>query len=73
MTIRFRYETDSSVIYAGWYIDDIEIPEIGFFDDVESGKDEWSSYGWTIIEEAIPYWYVLLVDYPDDGSSASAH
>jgi len=48
--VRFEYVTDSSVIYRGWYIDDIEIPEIAFYDDVESGPGNWTSVGWTITE-----------------------
>ncbi len=32
------------------YVDDIEIPEIGFFDDVEAGEDGWTSTGWYITD-----------------------
>ncbi len=32
------------------YVDDIEIPQIGFFDDVESGEDGWTSTGWYITD-----------------------
>jgi len=38
--IRFQYATYYSG-YQGWYIDDIEIPRIGFYDDVESGEGDW--------------------------------
>ena len=72
VTIRFRYKTDSSVIYAGWYIDNIEIPEIEFSDDVEAGEGNWTPDGWEIILEMIPYGYALLVAYPDNGTSAEA-
>ncbi len=30
------------------YVDDIAIPEIGFFDDVEAGPGGWTSTGWTV-------------------------
>ncbi|RJS70385.1 MAG: hypothetical protein CW694_07785, partial [Candidatus Syntrophoarchaeum sp. WYZ-LMO15] len=72
VTIRFRYETDYSVVDPGWFIDNIEIPEIGFYDDVENGTGNWGSDGWTIVQEMIPYHYELLVAYPDDGTSAEA-
>ena len=32
------------------YVDDISIPEIGFFDDVESGEDGWDTTGWYITD-----------------------
>jgi len=44
----FTYWTDPYVLGLGWYIDDIEIPEIGFFDDVESGPNDWTYNGWYI-------------------------
>ncbi len=43
----FVYWTDGAYNEQGIYIDDIEIPEIGFFDDVEPGEDGWTSEGWT--------------------------
>lgn len=55
ITLRFHYHTDSSVVYEGWYIDDIAILEIGFFDDVESGADGWTAHGWYIWSIDIPY------------------
>jgi hypothetical protein len=32
------------------YVDDISIPEIGFFDDVEAGEDGWTSTGWYVTD-----------------------
>jgi hypothetical protein len=32
------------------YVDDIVIPEIGFFDDVEAGEDGWASTGWYVTD-----------------------
>jgi immune inhibitor A len=32
------------------YIDDISIPEIDFFDDVETGEDGWTSTGWYVTD-----------------------
>jgi hypothetical protein len=67
----FAYWTDPGVIGKGWYIDDIEIPEIGFFDDVESGPDGWTCNGWymitpltgTILSFSIEYYYCYSSDY----------
>ncbi len=45
----FTYWTDGYTLELGWYVDDIEIPEIGFFDDVESGPNGWNvNAGWYI-------------------------
>lgn len=49
----FTYWTDPYTLDIGWYVDDIEIPEIGFFDDVESGTDGWTYTGWDIAESVI--------------------
>ncbi|MCK4314255.1 MAG: immune inhibitor A [Anaerolineae bacterium] len=32
------------------YVDDISIPEIGFFDDVEAGEDGWIANGWYVTD-----------------------
>ena len=32
------------------YVDDIAIPEIGFYDDVEAGEDGWTSTGWKVTD-----------------------
>jgi hypothetical protein len=45
----FTYWTDRYALELGWIVDDIEMPEIGFFDDVESGLNGWTvSGGWNI-------------------------
>jgi hypothetical protein len=32
------------------YVDDVAIPEIGFFDDIEAGEDGWTSTGWYVTD-----------------------
>jgi len=32
------------------YVDDIAIPELGFFDDVEAGEGNWASTGWYVTD-----------------------
>jgi len=44
----FVYWTDPDVNELGWYIDDIEIAAIGFFDDMESGEGGWTYEGWEL-------------------------
>lgn len=44
--LRFRYVSDDYYAEHGWLVDDIYIPEIGFFDDVQSASTVWTSTGW---------------------------
>jgi len=47
----FTYWTDPYTQERGWYIDDIEIPELGFTENVEAGQDTWTvNNGWYITE-----------------------
>jgi hypothetical protein len=51
----FTYWTDPYTLGRGWYIDDIEISELGFSDNVESGVNGWIvNAGWYITTGVIP-------------------
>jgi len=70
----FTYWTDGFELEHGWYVDDIEIPEIGFFDDVESGPNDWTYNGWSIITPSpSPNGTVLSfsIEYYDSYTSGS--
>ncbi|MCH8849146.1 MAG: immune inhibitor A, partial [Chloroflexi bacterium] len=43
--LRFEYVTDESTNTTGWCVDDIEVPEAGFFDDAETDGG-WEAEGW---------------------------
>lgn len=43
----FVYYTDQLFNEVGMYIDDISIPELSYFDDVETGGIGWTNEGWT--------------------------
>lgn len=59
--IRFEYVTDDAVNRPGWTIDDISIPEIGFFDDVESGLNGWQAEGFVRIDNILPQRFLVQV------------
>jgi hypothetical protein len=42
----FRTWQDGAFTLQMMYVDDISIPELGFFDDVEAGEDGWTADGW---------------------------
>lgn len=71
LDFRLRYETDSSVIYDGWYVDWMAIPEIGFYDDA-SGDAGWTADpddGWDRVQEQYPFYAEWVVFYTDNGTS----
>jgi hypothetical protein len=57
--IRFEYVTDAVANGEGMLIDDIAIPEIGYFSDFEEGVDNWEAEGWLRIDNIIPQTYRL--------------
>ena len=72
--LSFTYWTDPYVAELGWYIDDVEIPEIGFFDDVETGSNGWTYNGWYITTPPPPTTGTLLsfsIEHYNNYSSAS--
>lgn len=64
--IRFEYVTDPAVNYSGFALDNIAIPEIGFYDDVETAVDGWQATGFT---RAAAYtaqnWHLQLITFAD--------
>lgn len=55
---------DAAFTLQMMYIDDISIPEIGFFDDVEAGEDGWTTTGWYVSEGLYDNgWSTTVFDY----------
>lgn len=46
----FRSWQDGAFTLQMMYVDDISIPELGFFDDVEAGEDGWTADGWYVTD-----------------------
>ncbi len=57
--LRFEYITDDAVNHAGLLLDDITIPAIGYFDDVESGDGGWQASGFVPMDNVLPQRYVV--------------
>ncbi len=57
--IRFEYVTDDAVNHPGWTIDDISIPEIDFYDDVESENNGWNVEGFVRIDNVLPQKFLV--------------
>jgi hypothetical protein len=59
--IRFEYVTDDAVNRPGWTLDDISIPEIDFYDDVESGVNGWQAEGFVRMNNILPQRFLAQV------------
>ena len=64
--VRFEYVTDAAVHGEGFVIDDVAIPEIGYFTDFEDGDDGWLAEGWVRMNNLIPQTYrVSMITFGD--------
>jgi hypothetical protein len=57
--LRFEYITDAAVNGEGMMIDDISIPEIGYFTDLEADDGGWEAEGWVRIKNELPQTFEL--------------
>jgi immune inhibitor A len=69
VTVRFGYLTDEAVAGAGFLLDDVAIPEIGYADDVETGAGGWDAAGFVRTDGTVPQRYLaLLIGLGDDST-----
>jgi len=59
--IRFEYLTDAAVNGSGFLVDDISIPETGYFTDFEADNGGWHPEGFVRIGSAIPQSFRLVL------------
>ncbi|HDN80140.1 MAG TPA: hypothetical protein ENG33_06735, partial [Chloroflexi bacterium] len=61
--LRFEYITDDAVSHPGLFIDDISIPEIGYYEDFESGYGGWEPHGFIYTDGVLPQkWIVQVIE-----------
>lgn len=58
--LRFEMITDDALNTPGLALDDVEIPEIGFHDDMESGTG-WESAGFVWVDNVVPVHFLVQV------------
>jgi len=63
--LRFEYITDDAVTQPGLIVDDIQIPEIGYAEDFESGDGGWQSEGWLRMDNRLPQHFLVQLVQPD--------
>lgn len=59
--LRFEYITDAAINREGLMLDDIAIPEIGYFSDFEQDNDGWQADGFVRIKNLLPQTFRLAV------------
>ena len=69
--IRFQYITDAVLTAPGMAVDNVSIPEIGFFDDMEASGEGWVAQGFVRVTAYEPQrFHLLLVTFGTDGVPA---
>ena len=67
--LRFEYITDAAVNGEGMLIDDIGIPEIGYFSDFETDEGGWEIDGFVRVSNMLPQTFRLaLISYGSETS-----
>lgn len=69
VTLRFEYITDDATLSHGMLIDDVSIPEIGYFTDFETFDDSWQAEGWAQIDNTLrQHFSVQLIKHHQDNT-----
>jgi immune inhibitor A len=66
--LRFEMITDEAVVQPGMVIDDVGIPEIGYFSDFERDGGGWQAEGWLRTDNRLPQqaWVQAVQQRGDD-------
>jgi immune inhibitor A len=59
VVLRFEYVTDLAANGEGMLLDDISIPEIGYFSDFEIDDGGWEAEGWVRVQNELPQTFRL--------------
>lgn len=59
--LRFECVMDDAVNLPGFAIDDIAIPELGYFDGAESGEGSWTTRGFLRTDNVLPQRFTVTV------------
>lgn len=65
--IRFEYITDDAVTNAGWLIDGVRVPALGYETDFEQDSGGWESEGWLYTDNRLAQgWLVQVLEFTGD-------
>jgi immune inhibitor A len=63
--LEFEYVTDAAVNGEGFFLDDVKVEAVDFFDDFEEFNNEWIPEGFVRIDNAIPQIMGVTIISPD--------
>jgi immune inhibitor A len=64
--LRYEMVTDPVLTYSGLAVDNVSVPEIGFFDD--GTAEGWTAEGFTSATASLPQpWHLKVITFPDGG------
>ncbi|MBN1304880.1 MAG: immune inhibitor A [Anaerolineales bacterium] len=69
--VRFEYVTDAAVNGEGLLLDDIAIPETGYFEDFENDTGDWEAAGFARVNNSLPQTFRLALILKHSDSSAT--
>lgn len=64
--LRFEYITDAAVNGEGFLLDDVSVPEIGYFTDFENDDGGWQGNGFVRIQNVLPQMFRLALIWLGD-------
>ncbi len=70
--LRFEYITDAAVYHEGFLLDDIRIPEIGYFTDFEQDDGGWQAQGFVRIQNSLAQKFIVSIIYVSDEISVES-
>ncbi len=59
--LRFEYITDAAVNGEGFLLDDVAVPQAGYFTDFEQDDGGWAADGWARMQNALPQTFQLAL------------
>ncbi|NLE77471.1 MAG: hypothetical protein GX605_12055 [Chloroflexi bacterium] len=57
--LRFEVVTDDAVNHPGLLVDELRIPELGYYEDVETGEGGWQAEGFVRSDNVLPQGWLL--------------
>ncbi len=67
--LRFEYITDTAAYHEGFLLDDVKIPEIGYFTDFEQDDGGWKAQGFVRIQNILPQKFIVSLIYAGEETS----
>ena len=64
--LRFEYITDAALYHEGFVLDDVQIPEIGYFTDFEQDDGGWLAEGFVRIQNSLPQKFIVSIIFIGD-------